>query len=91
MVVVNILYWSNVGEVDLTWRFYGLGGLSEIYWYIRNLISYSSVDKFPENYLMHNYDEYWNKVLEKDGGGDLGHMKENWLLPISNSPTKSTA
>jgi len=27
VVVVNILYWSNVGEVDLTWRFYGLGGL----------------------------------------------------------------
>ena len=45
------------------------GRLSEIYWYIRNLISYSSVDKFPENYLMHNYDEYWNKVLEKGGGG----------------------
>ena len=27
VVVVNILYWSIVGDVDLTWRFYGLGGL----------------------------------------------------------------
>jgi len=45
------------------------GRLSELFWYIRNLISYSSVDKFPENYLMHNYNEYWNKVLEQGGGG----------------------
>ena len=46
------------------------GRLSEVYWYIRSLISYSSADKVPENYSMPNYDEYWIKVLEKGLGGD---------------------
>ena len=27
LVVVNILYWSFSSDVNLVWRFYGLGGL----------------------------------------------------------------
>ena len=45
------------------------GEISKIYWYIRNLISYSSADKAPKNNYMPNYDEYWIKVLDEELGG----------------------
>jgi len=43
------------------------GRLSQLYWYFRNLASYSSVDKIPEEFVMQDYEDYWEKRLNKEG------------------------
>ena len=43
------------------------GRLSEIYWYVRNLVSYIFADKIPQQFGMSTYEDYWIQRLEKEG------------------------
>ena len=65
------------------------GRLSEIYWYIRNLISYSSVDKFDMSYSTLDYSytlmEEWNVTI---GGGYVSQGKGS--ITSSNKEYTST-